>query len=151
MNDDAKLFTQITDDIFTAPYQRELYKYWFDLKKQRSMPARADIKVENFKSFLPNLMVIDVFNKGKEFKVRLFGTKCVSIYGELTGKIMNNFGEFDGATTRLLLGVQDKKPYYVIKNLNNIHKNYINTSFIVLPLSKDGETVNQFLVAHHFY
>ena len=151
MDDSAEVFTEITDDIFTAPYQLELYNYWLDVKKKRNMPARSDIRIEQLKSYLPSIMLIDVCDNGEVFKVRLFGTRCVSVYGELTGKIMNEYEELENAVQRLLLSVKGKKPYYTIKNLNNIHKAYINTSFIVLPLSQDDETVNQLLVSHHFY
>lgn len=151
MNDDPTVYTEITDDIFTAPYQLELYNYWLGVKKQRNMPARSDINIEHLKKYLSTIMIIDVCNNGEVFKVRLFGTKCVSVYGEFTGRTMNDFEEFDNAVQRLVWGVQYKKPSYTIKNLGNIHKEFINTSFIVLPLSNDGETVSQFIVSHHFY
>lgn len=150
MSDNPTVYTEITEDIFTAPYQWELYNYWLEAKKDRSMPARADIDIEKLKSYLSTIMLIDVCDEGTVFKVRLFGTKCVSVYGEFTGRIMNDFEEFDNAVQRLVWGVHHKEPYYTTKNLGNIHKEYINTSFIVLPLSNDGATVTQFLVSHDF-
>ena len=151
MNDEIKILLEFNESDFTTPYQFELFHYWDTLKQGRLMPARSDIKVEDLKKYLPTLMLLD-FDKEKEtFYIRLLGTACVKYYGELTGKVMNDYEQHSEAVKRLLWSVHHKKPYYGIKNLANINKNYISTSFIVLPLSEDGENVDKLLVSHHFY
>tara|TARA_R110002096_G_scaffold435828_1_gene663731 strand:+ start:39466 stop:39642 length:177 start_codon:yes stop_codon:yes gene_type:complete len=50
----------------------------------------------------------------------------------------------------LMWTIENKKPYYVLKNLDNIDKKYVRTSFIVLLLSENGIDVDKVLVSHHF-
>ena len=151
MNENTKLFLSFSDDDFTDPLQFELYNYWLKVKGDRAMPARRDIHVHELKHMLPTLMMLDFNVVEKSIMFRLIGTECTNIYGEHTGKVMNLYPEHKEAVKRLMWCVENKKPYYVIKNLGNINKEYVNTSFIILPLADDGENVNKILVGHHFY
>lgn len=151
MNNNTKLLLDFTDRDFTAPHQLELYNYWLSLRNGRKMPSRSDIQIEQLKGYLPSIMLFDFDNNNDAFIFRLIGTYCVDLYGEQTGKSVNDFAEHEPAIERLLWCVQNQKPYYAIKNLGNIDKKYINTSFIVLPLSEDDKNVNKILASHHFY
>ncbi|MCP5382466.1 MAG: PAS domain-containing protein [Kordiimonadaceae bacterium] len=102
MDDEIKLLFEFNENDFTAQHQIELYQYWDKLKQGRIIPARSDIKVEDLKKNLPSLMLLD-FNREKEtFTFRLIGTACVKFYGELTGKVMNDYEEHSQAVKRLL-------------------------------------------------
>lgn len=151
MVENVNLFLEFSEQDFTVPYQLELYQYWRKVKGDRLMPSRADISIPDLKHMLPTLMLLEYLKAENTFLFKLIGTKCVKYYGEKTGKTMNMFEEYKEAQKRLLRLVREKEPYYVVGTLNNINKNYINTSFIVLPLSDDNFNVNKILVSHHFY
>ena len=151
MNKNMKFITEFSDDDFTAPHQFELYNYWLKLKQGSNLPARSDIDIIKLKHMLPSLMLFDYESDSEALIFRLIGTACVAIYGEKTGKDIGSFQELSNGEKRLLWSVYNKKPYYGVKKLSNIDKDYLHNSFIVLPLSDDGETVNKLLVSHHFY
>lgn len=151
MVENVKLFLEFSEQDFTTPYQLDLYHYWMKIKGGRLMPARADINVVDLKHILPTLMVLEYIDEEETFLFKLMGTTCVKYYGEKTGKTMNMFEEYRDAEKRLLRMVTEKEPYYVVGTLGHINKNYIHTSFIVLPLSDDNFNVNKVLVSHHFY
>ncbi len=150
-DEDIKLFLKFNDDDFTAPHQLTLYKYWTELKEGRLMPSRSDIDIFELKDYLPSIMLIDFDKSDEAFIFRLIGTACVNLYGEHTGEKMNDLKPHQKAVKRLLWCVKNRKPYYAIKNLGNINKNYVSTSFVVLPLSDDGENVNKIIVSHDFF
>ena len=150
MDEDLTLLIDFTEEDFTAPFQKELYRYWLSLKGERQMPARSDLNIEHMKDFLPSLMLFDYENGDQSFRFRLIGTACVNLYGQQTGKKMNDLPVHAAAVKRLMWAVENEKPYYVLKNLDNIDKKYVRTSFIVLPLSENGIDVDKVLVSQHF-
>lgn len=150
MNEDLTLLTDFTEQDFTAPYQKELYQYWLFLKGDRQMPARSDLDITLMKGYLPSLMLLDYEDNDQSFTFRLIGTDCVNLYGEQTGKKMNDLPLHVAAVDRLMWTINNKKPYFAKKNLDNIDKKYVRTSFIVLPLSENGIDVDKVLVSHHF-
>lgn len=151
MGENTKIIVDFTDADFTAPYQLELYNYWLTAKGGRLMPSRADISISDLSHYLSSIMLLDYHEENNLIVFRVIGTSCVKLYGEITNKTMNEFKEHEKAVDRILWCVENKKPYYAIKNLANINKDFVKTSFIVLPLSDDGENVNKILVSHHFY
>ncbi|MBT5187234.1 MAG: PAS domain-containing protein [Kordiimonadaceae bacterium] len=151
MDEDVKILESFEEQDFTAPFQFELYNYWCNAKGDRNLPARSDIKIEELAAYLSSLILLDYNPKNSSFIARVIGTSCVKVYGEMTNESMNDYEEHKPAAKRLLWCIENKKPYYAVKNLANINKDYIKTSFIVLPLSEDGENVNKILVSHHFY
>ncbi|MEE8545135.1 MAG: PAS domain-containing protein, partial [Alphaproteobacteria bacterium] len=50
-----------------------LYRYWSDKRRDRSMPARADLAVPELKPWLGFLNLVDVSHDPLDFRYRVFG------------------------------------------------------------------------------
>lgn len=76
----------------------ELQAYLEHIRCGREMPDRADIKPSEIPRLLPNMIIAEAVDGGRDFRVRLFGTKLVELLGEeRIGKLLSEFAEEDGA------------------------------------------------------
>ena len=130
---------------------RELYEYWDSKRAGRAMPARGDIDPTDIPDLLSSLTIIDVEEQDgeKRFRHRLIGTSVVSFLGrDCTGTLVGeNFGgsPFEAHIHQTLLRVLDcKQPL-----LDRVERPWSTVNAynrLILPLSKDGETVDKFLL-----
>lgn len=64
-----------------------LLAYWNDKRGARAMPTRGDIRPAEMRAHLPSLLLLDPIDGGADFRIRLFGSHLVDIFGvELTGR-----------------------------------------------------------------
>jgi hypothetical protein len=97
---------RITDEpqIIEVPEHQpviELFSYLERIRGGREMPDRADIKPSEIARLLPNVIIAEAVDGGRDFRVRLFGTKLVELLGEeRTGKLLSEFAEEGGAYSR---------------------------------------------------
>lgn len=60
----------------------------------KQLISRSDINPAEILPFLPHMMILDVVNKGGDFRARVFGTALVSLLGEeRTGLLVSQYGE----------------------------------------------------------
>jgi hypothetical protein len=128
---------------------QELYDYWVVKKRERPMPARADIDPAEIKKLLPHLLLTDVVEGGKRFRYRLVGTSIAETFGGnisghhvdevMTGKYLN----FIEGVYRDI--VQQRKPIYSESMYNTGPTVGMKAERLMLPLSSDGEAVDMVL------
>ena len=117
------------------------------------MPARPDIDAVEMVRHLPGLMIIDVVADERRYVYRLVGTREVEARGrDPTGKPVGE--TFHGSSRENVLRNYDQ----VCRERAALFDDYsfslpagrlIDEQVIFLPLSADGEAVNQILVYTH--
>tara|TARA_R110000868_G_scaffold167895_4_gene402394 strand:- start:61 stop:570 length:510 start_codon:yes stop_codon:yes gene_type:complete len=94
----GKNFESAEDDfhILDAPLHADaarLADYWHQKRGSRAMPDRSDIIPGDIVSLLPNIVIYDVIDEGRDYRVRIFGTALVNLVGEeRTGMLVSEFG-----------------------------------------------------------
>ncbi len=117
------------------------------------MPRRRDIDPTEIPRLLPNIQISEIFDK--RIRYRLVGTAIVEAYGEeLTGKYFDEVfsGErlrFVKANYRMMFNA--KRPVLVCNSYHSKRDIPLICTRLIMPLSDDGETVNQCLTAMSFH
>ena len=132
------------------PRLQRLYDYWLDKRQGRRTPARADIDPLEMLYVVGNIMLVDVFGEAPlRFRIRLHGTNLFLRHGgELTGKIIDELP----ATERRELVIQTFTQVASTGEPLHAHRKFLldrrwtQYETLVLPLSKDGGTINMLLV-----
>lgn len=131
------------------------FDYWRAKCGGRAMPRRRDIDPTEIPRLLPNLQITELIDGGLRIRYRLTGTAIVDAYGaDLTGKYFDevfsgrrldyvnaNYGRVCGEKRPLLVC----NPYESARNVGLI------CTRLIMPLSADGENVNQCLTAMSFH
>ena len=146
----------MTYDFRSDPILGAAYDYWQTKRGERVMPGRRDIDpVEMPRRLLPNLQITEVVDGGMRFRYRLTGTAVVEAYGApLTGLFYDQL--FSGerlrrieANLRRVCG--EKQPVLVCNQYHSSRDVELLCARVILPLSDDGSTVSQFLMAMSFH
>lgn len=121
--------------------QRGLYEYWLEIKGSSGLPSRKLFNPMTLPSALPYIVMMDVLENERKFKIRLIGSKT-KVPSHFMGKYVNDFPQFWRNVEMLTQGVRYRKPYFY-KNSGTVEDDIIrNYSSLVLPFSEDGERVN---------
>ena len=146
--DRALALSELTDS-----RQRTVYDYWQEKRKDRRMPARADLLPEDIGPSLGVVNLIDVTGPPWRFRFRLLGTEVVEAYGEdLTGQdaarvqppsyaevLLRQYAEVaEGAVPML-----HELTFELVRERHSFTR-------LTLPLSADGERVNMLLCVSAF-
>jgi len=121
------------------------------------MPSRADLSPAEMIDFLPNIILLDVLYDPLDFRYRLIGTKVTlqMMHSDHTGKSMRDLSDIgQGPGSRIFCNCQEvvetcqpvgAQTPYVGKN-----SDFKATEDIIMPLSKNGTTVNMLFVTAEF-
>jgi len=126
-----------------------LYGYWQELRRGRRAPARADIDPTEISQVLPHIIMLDVEQNPRRFKIRLMGTRNVSWYGgdptnryldeiDLGGEPMSTFSLLDGLVDKMV-------PAHMTGEYTKHDGRTIRYERLFLPLSSDGERVDKII------
>lgn len=131
-----------------APTLAAIYRLWRAKAGDRPAPSRADFDIVDLRPWLGFLVLIDVIDGGVDFFYRVYGTGITAFYGnDLTAKRLSDvepaiqalvFAEYRRA-------VQTMRPLYVVRR-PRIRREEAWVARVILPLSRDGTTVDQILV-----
>jgi hypothetical protein len=138
-----------------------LYDYWDRKRVGRVMPARSDIDPLEMRSWLGNLVLIDV--AAGRFTYRLYGTKFVESFGvDMTGQGVDDLpidqrervrADYETVRTschpraRLYTSVFEvPHPGRPASSAGPREQQVVTWERLVLPLSDGGETVMMLLV-----
>jgi hypothetical protein len=131
------------------PRVRRLFSYWLERCRNGCIPSRRDIDPLDLGFILGNLLLIDVLAAPRRFRVRLHGANAVQRAGyDLTGKIYDELppSEFHDLVLKSFTAVTDGcRPKHAFRNRIFDGRNYHYES-LILPLAKDGKTVDMLLV-----
>lgn len=146
-------------DAPTHPSVVALNDYWNEKRAGRAMPDRRDISPAHIVPFLPNILLSEVVDGGRDFRLRIFGTSLVALIGkEMTGKLLS---EITG-DPRLLVrptaaqhrtlavisaAYKARRPVFASGRLiNTVHRSLEWHSFSS-PMTVGGEEIGQMLGA----
>ncbi len=129
-----------------------LLKKWNDIKAAGRLPKKADFPPQEMVHILPKIMIIDIIhnplNEDIDCKFRLVGTAITQALDvDPTGKYLSDIPNDPETIKRIKTSVDTKTPYIKYTNrhewFDNSYKNYDG---LCLPLSSDGETINQLMI-----
>jgi hypothetical protein len=138
------------------PRLLSLYDYWAAKCGGRSMPTRADIDPLEMRSWLGNLVLIDV-TADSRFVYRLYGSKFVDSFGlDMTGRSVDDLPPEQGERVRAdYESVRaTAKPRWRLYTASfeipaaggGRHQQVVTWERLVLPLSDGGVRVAMLLV-----
>lgn len=132
-------------DRIDHPGIRDFYRLWLGLRRGRKVPSRADLDPVAIKAYLPQIFMIDVENGGARFRYRLCGTAVAEVYGDFTGRYVDEFVSpafRDTAVERLRDAALKLHVHYLVQALTWQNRPYIRYRRLLLPLSDDQRTAN---------
>jgi hypothetical protein len=137
--------TQISD----YPALAALLTLWERKRRGRLAPQRRDFTAEDLHLWFGNLMVIDVVEGGQDFRYRVYGTDIATAYGhDMTNRLASEFpapvAEFVLSNYREI--VTDMRPMFC-EHTPPLEVSVYSWQRLILPLSEDGASVSQILVA----
>lgn len=129
---------------------QQLHEYWEKERGKRALPSRTDIDPVELRFLLGHLILLDVLNEPRQFRVRLQGTELERwIGGNLTGKTLDQLPsrQLEAVAQECLArAVATKAPYHKIgeQMIDDIPRRF---EALVLPLAADGVVINMLLAA----
>ena len=137
-----------------------LYSYWLSKRGDRAMPARADIQPGEIRALLPDVLLVDVIEGGKDFRYRLVGTELERHFGRgVTGRLLSELISdpyLDYMRSLYLSVVIERVPVYSAHSFDDDRTGFAliaafkRTYRLMLPLSRDGETIDMVLCGQTF-
>lgn len=132
------------------PLLRRLFEYWSGKAAGRMAPTRADIDPVDFSYAIGWTTLVDVLEGGGEFQARVFGGGMAMMAGqELTGRTSAAMQDPElrrAIVANLRWVVANRKPLRIYREQTTAQRRY-RYETVILPLSSDGQTVDQLLMA----
>lgn len=132
------------------PLLRRLFEYWSGKAAGRMAPARTDIDPVDFSYAIGWTTLVDVLENGTEFQARVFGGGMAMMAGqELTGRTSAAMQDPElrrAIVANLRWVVTNRKPLRIYREQTTAQRRY-RYETVILPLSSDGQTVDQLLMA----
>ena len=135
-------------DPIEHPELAALKEKWQEKRAGRRLPARSDFDTLEFAPWMGHLSVLDAIEGGRDFFFRLHGTNIANLYGyEMTGKSVSDLpSEIRTTISKEYREAVDRcEPILIARNHVLPKKDYTQIIKLILPLSSDGEAVDQLL------
>jgi hypothetical protein len=134
---------------------RRLYADWDAQRRGRPFPARADFDPLDYKYIVGNLSLLDVHHAPLRFHYRLHATNVAQRLGyELTCKSLEANPDADARTLireHFSAVVEGRAPIATRHRFIASDGRDVNHESLVLPLSRDGETIDMLMSALAFF
>jgi len=131
-----------------APELRRLCADWNERRFGR-FPKRADFDPRDFKYILGRLSLIDIHRDPLRFFYRIHGSDVARRVGlDLTGKFIDDAREpehRDLALRHFVMVAETGEPSVMLHRQEMVGDQVWNFEALVLPLSRDGETLDMLL------
>jgi hypothetical protein len=133
--------------------QRWLLKCWAHLRRQRTVPAWADLPVEDLSRQLDTLMFLDVEENGAEprFRIRFLGKRVALSYGgDFTGRCLDEAippAWRDNAMITYRKAVTAQRPVYNAVDTRDRDGTRVRLERLMLPFSANGGAVDRILAS----
>ena len=131
-----------------SPFARAAFDYWNNKRGERPMPARRDLDPIEMRSFLPQVMLLDVLDGGRDFFCRVVGSDIRERIGfELTGRLLSELNGEPNVVQAILEEYREvvrlRRPTYARHDfINRITGRPKVYERLTTPLSDDGAVVN---------
>ena len=117
-----------------------LLALWTRLRGDKPLPQRSDFDLTTVKRWASHLSIATVMPTGR-FQYRLFGTDLTRVYGDLTGKFLDELTPKD-LWSRVLFCYQEvvrtQRPLFAPISITT-GRWYSEVSHLALPLAAEGE------------
>jgi hypothetical protein len=133
---------------------RELWTYWSAQRRPDRLPGRDDIDPAAIPALLPFLVLADIVEDGRRIRFRLVGGEIAQRWGNnFTGKYLDEI--MTGDYFRFIDGlfrdaIRTGAPVYSEGAFRWDRGKTIGTKRLLLPLARDGKTVDMVLVGQVF-
>jgi hypothetical protein len=142
-------------DQLSLPSFKLIFNIWNELRGERFAPSWREIDLMEFPlDQVPRCVVVDVKPDQGEFIYRFWGTKVTDLHHQdLTGKCVR---DLDPPEIAEVLHKQyhktcdAKAPTLFVNHVSSLHGTMTEEVILRLPLSSDGENVNQIICAFDF-
>ena len=150
--DHAKPAQGVTVDpslALVSPVLKRLLDYWNAKRGQRPMPARADILPSEIKELLPAIILFDVIEGGRDFRVRLVGSGIRRVMGWgsagwKTSEATDRTAQRIALALSGMLNVRKPLRFHVANPIPDAIRHF-EVEFLTLPLSSDGTAIDMAL------
>lgn len=136
-------------DILGSRRVARLYEYWSSKRSRRAMPARSDIDPGELKPLLPYLLISELSDDPVRVRYRLAGARVVEAFGHnITGHWLHELtvvGGVDAWTSIYERVRRTRAPVLGVSEALLGRIKAFDCPWAVLPLSSDGERVDQCL------
>ncbi len=133
---------------------RLLFDYWNRKRGQRFAPGRRDIDPADLVSVLPRILLFDVIDGGRDFRVRLAGTDTFGLHGEeITGRLVSEFWPpafRDSVLAAYRNLIHMRQAEYARVDYTVAGHSAGGYHVLRLPLSEDGESVSMILIGENY-
>jgi len=130
------------------PILCNVHEYWRQSRRGRELPSRKDISPEDMRTYLSNVMLIDVSYRPLDFVYRVFGTEIARAYRkDYTGKSVRQLepGAFAKVVWQQYLDVVSERRPCLHGIIFASDARYGKYQRLTLPLSSDGLLINKLL------
>ncbi len=134
-----------------------LKTYWDEKRRDRNMPARADIDPMEMREHLGWLILADVLPGMTDLRFRLVGTRITQYFRrDITGRLLSeSYQPYGTPAQKMAMAVYRKvaRDQIVLRTFGTagwLGKDFIEFDQLFVPLSDDGSTVNMVLSAFTF-
>jgi hypothetical protein len=139
----------------TDPILLRIFDYWKEKCGDRDVPLRADIDPVELRNLVHHVMLYDVVELGRLYRIRLVGQAIVDFVGvNNTGKFAHDTVPPDAAErmNEILTTVVTRRAPRFRAGFAYWHtgKAYRRFEACFLPLSSDGQTVDKILAGNIF-
>ena len=118
------------------------------------MSGRSDFSPEGLKSFLGNIVLIDVEHEPVRFRHRLIGTDIVNrLLRDSTGSYLDELYDpkfYELAVSSYSYLIDHREPIRGVGDMAYIKRSLLKFEAVDLPLSQDGVTVNMIMKCAYF-
>lgn len=143
----------ITEDLPMREDMAQVFAHMEAKRADRQYCSRRDVSPAQLGKFLPRITILEpVFDDAGsvvDASYRLMGTEISTLYGEATGELISSYhGEMVQARVCEIANfcIQSKGPAIGLSKALSNGRQSVDVSVLYVPLSADGETVNQFLI-----
>ncbi|HEY2444594.1 MAG TPA: PAS domain-containing protein [Rhizomicrobium sp.] len=138
---------------FAHPALVKAFAYWNSRRGERAMPARADIRPQDMRGFLPHVALIEVQpgpGDKRDYFVRLAGTSVEEVLGRRSGRPLTE--GLDAALAERWRAQFDvvlasRQPLRATGRVAYDNKSWLEAEILYAPLSEDGATVGMVFIA----
>lgn len=129
---------------------RKIYDYWLKKSGDGVLPARRDIDPVDVYDCLSMLMILEVVDGGRDFRIRLAGSEVEEAHDRpLKGLMVGELGaQMTPTLERFQSVVKTREPDFRSSSLAAVGRSFIEFDRIALPLAEDGKTVTHLLCCY---
>jgi hypothetical protein len=150
-------FSVARPDVVRAINQRWLLKFWIRHLGSNRVPLWQAIEAEDLSRISDNLSFLDVIgdNENLRFQIRFHGAMVGKVFGAADCRSKFLYENVAEAARAQKLApyrqvVSSGRPVYTIHDINDREGRLVHYERLLLPFSRDGETVDRILTSFEF-